>query len=423
MAQFGSQSRSAHEHDSPWEEQLLRFFLSRAAGDDDSYALRFFRDLSAVIREVADVAGDVGYVEAPDAGGRAPWSIAARDALTSCRTFVALCSPRYFLSERNGRQWWIFADRIRRYEQATGQRPPALIPVHWSSAGEADHPGGGDGPASDLADEPIRQLIRLRSRRPRYEAYLTELAGQIVACSEAHRLPVSEPDFDLDRVPNAFDLSGADALAGAPDVPAFAEAPTQRVHFVVAAGSRSEMDEVRNDLRFYGERGRDWAAYHPALAGPLVAHARALAGERLFGSDVSDLNQLGQRVDQARRNNEIVVLLVDSWVTRLADYQRMLAEFDGRAESGVAVLAPASSTDAETVRHRGELRAQLGRTFPHNLNRGDQLVRIEIDSPESFEIDLVTALEEAQNRIFSHGRVFRRPAGDEPPDRPILQGP
>ncbi|MDG4833528.1 FxsC protein [Solwaraspora sp. WMMD1047] len=401
---------------------MLRFFLSRAAGDDDSYALRFFRDLSATIREIADVAGDVGFVEASDAGGRAPWSIAARDALTSCRTFVALCSPRYFLSERNGRQWWIFADRIRRYERATGQRPPALIPVLWSSAGEAEHPGGGDR-RGELGNEPIRQLIRLRSRRPQYETYLAELAGRIMTCAETHPLPESEPDFDPDRIPNAFDLGGADATTETPEALAFAEAPTQRVHFVVAAGSRSEMDEVRNDLRFYGERGRDWAAYHPTLAEPLVAHARALAGERLFGSDVSDLDQLAHRVDQARRNNEIVVLLVDSWVTRLAGYQRMLAEFDGRGESGVAVLAPASSTDPETVRHRGELRAQLGRTFPHNLNRGDQLVRIEIDSPESFEIDLVTALEEAQNRIFSHGRVFRRPAGDEPPDRPILQGP
>nr|MDT0658257.1 FxsC protein [Micromonospora sp. DSM 115978] len=399
---------------------MLRFFLSRAAGDDDSYALRFFRDLSAKVREVADEDGDVGFVEASDASGQAPWSIVARDALTTSQTFVALCSPRYFLNERCGRQWSIFADRLHRHEQATGRRSPALIPVLWSSAGEATEPSRGGQWAGGVGDSgvPVRQLIRLRSLRPQYEAYLADLARHIVACSEANDLPESEADFEPDRVPNAFDLDGP--VVGHR---AFAEEPTQRVHFVVAAASRTEMDEVRNDLRFYGERGRDWAAYHPTLSGPLVAHARALAGERLFGSDVSDLDELASRVDQARRNNEIVVLLVDSWVTRLASYQRILADFDDRGDAGVAVLAPASTADAETVRHRGELRAQLGRTFPRNLNRGDQLVRLEIDSPESFEIDLVAALEEAQNRIFSHGVVFRRPAEEASPDRPILQGP
>ncbi|MFY1675189.1 FxsC protein [Plantactinospora sp. WMMB334] len=391
---------------------MTQFFLSRAAGDDDSYALRFFHDLSARVREVSGVDGDVGFVETVDGDSRSPWSTATRNALAGCQAFVALCSPRYFLSERCGRQWWIFAERLRQYERETGRRAPALLSVLWSDSGVAE--GGG---------EAVRQLIRLRSHRARYEALLASLAGQIVASTEEHLVPPVNPNFDLATVPNAFDYTRLEPSVQTPPRKDLADAATQRVHFVVAAGSRAEMGAVRDDLRCYGERGRDWAAYRPSLPEPLVAHARMLAAERLFGSDVADLDDLSERLDQARRNNEIVVLLVDAWVTKLASYQRILAEFDGHAEPIVAVLAPSSLTDAETVRHGGELRAGLARTLPRHLARGDQLVRLEIDSPEAFETDLVAALEEAQNRIFSHGRVFRRPAQDEPADRPILQGP
>ncbi|MFY1689860.1 FxsC protein [Plantactinospora sp. WMMB782] len=395
---------------------MTQFFLSRAVGDDDSYAIRFFQDLSAKVRVISGVDGDVGFVETVESGSRSPWSTAARNALADCQTFVALCSPRYFLSERCGRQWSIFAERLRRYEKETGRRPPALISVPWGDS------GGG---------EAVRQLIRLRSHRPRYEALLASVARQIMETIEEYQIPPMSPSFDPAKVPNAFGYAEVDSTDHAesgsigqkPPRKDLVEAVSQRVHFIVAAGTRAEMDTVREDLRFYGERGRDWAAYRPALAEPLVAHARALAAEQLFGSDVAELDDLAERLDRARRNNEIVVVLVDAWITKLASYRRMLAEFDSHAEPSVAVLAPASLTDAETVRHGGELRAGLTRALPRNLARQDQLVRIEIDSPESFEVDLVAALEEAQNRIFSHGRVFRRPAQDEPVDRPILQGP
>jgi len=406
---------------------LPQFFLSRAAGDDDSYAMRFFRDLSARVRDISGSDGDVGFVSSVEGDNRGPWSAHLRDALGTCQVFVALCSPRYFLSEYCGREWWIFAERLRRYERATGRRAPALLPVLWSAPSVV----GPD--AGDPDTEAVRQLIRLRSRRPRYEAYLTDLASRIVASAEAHPIPVSASDFDPGTVPNAFDYrdGDVDGFAGAgaggavrtPSARDVAEAASQHVHFIVAAGTRTEMGAYRDDVGFYGERGRDWAAYRPGLPGPIVTHARTLAAERLFGSDVADLDDLSERLDQARRNNEIVVLLVDSWITKIDPYQRILAEFDGRADSTVAVLAPANAADPETIQHSGELRAQFERTFPHNLARGDQLVRTEIDSPESFEIDLVAALEEAQNRIFSHGRVFRRPAEDEPGHRPILQGP
>jgi FxsC-like protein len=404
------------------EELLPQFFLSRAAGDDDSYSLRFFRDLSAKVAEFAGGDGDVGFVDVDHRSGvdpGSPWSTAAWDALLSTQVFVALCSPGYYLNDRCGREWWIFAERLGRYERLTSRRAPALIPVPWSGAdaargGQAD-PDGGD---------EVRHLVRLRSLRPRYEAYVAALARQIVDTAREHRIPELDPEPDRATIPSVFDAADLrDSATQLPDPKEFAPAATQHVHFVVAAGSRAEMATVRNDLQFYGDQGRDWAPYHPALGGPLAAPARSVAAGRLFGAEIAKLDDLPGCIERARRNNEIVVLLVDAWITKLSRYRSALAIFDERDEPTVAMLAPASDTDPETSIHRGELRSDLHDTFHRNLRRGDTLVRIEIDDTEAFEADLVAVLEEAQNRIFRHGRVFRRPAEEIPAQRPILQGP
>jgi FxsC-like protein len=395
---------------------LPQFFLSRAPGDDDSYALRFFGDLSDKVREVTGTDGPVGFVDTVDTDGRSPWSAEAWHALSSCRVFVALCSPRYLLSERCGREWWVFAERLRRYERTTGEHAPALIPIVWSDGGG---PGGS-------GDEEVRQLIRLRSLRPRYETFLDSLARRIVGSGERHDIPPSSPDLDPATVPNAFDQATAiGTRIQPPTPPSPADAATRRVHFVVAAGTRAEMGEVRDDVRFYGDHARDWQPYRPALSGPLVIHAQALAAGRLFDSEVAGLDGLAERVEHADHNNEIVVLLVDSWITKFSAYRRTLAEFDRDRPngSGTAILAPTSAADGETLRHRSELRSELTDALRNHLTKREQLARIDIESPDSFGGSLVAVLEEAQNRIFSHGRVFRRPAGGQSTDRPILQGP
>jgi FxsC-like protein len=183
------------------------------------------------------------------------------------------------------------------------------------------------------------------------------------------------------------------------------------------------MTKVRTDLQFYGDRREDWAPYRPSLPESIATHAQRISASRFLDSDVTEVSQLTDRVDHARENNELVVLLVDSWITKLADHRSALATMDSRDEPALAILAPVSETDRETSRHRGELRSGLRSVLQRSLARKDQRLRIEIDDTRSFEIDLVTALEEAQNRIFQHGRIFRAPVARAPFGRPILQGP
>lgn len=404
------------------EELLPVFFLGRAVGDDDSYALRFFRDLSSKVAELLGINGDVGFVDTgslSQSGGRSWWRPAAWDAVMSCQSFVALCSPKYLLDERCGRELWLFSDRLGRYEQVTACRSRAFIPVLWSSSAALGRGG---------TDPDVSHLIRLRSLRPRYEAYVMSLAERIVAVTQDCDIPAGNPDLDPETVPNVFDgLLDEDFAIQLCDLKDYAAATgfTQRVHFVVAAGNRTEMAAVRADLQFYGEQGQDWAPYRPVVPGALAEHARTIAATRLFGSDVVGLDGLPGRIDAARRNNEIVVLLVDSWVTRLSAYRQALMSCDEQRDPAVAILAPANDADMETARHRGELRSALTEAFGQSLARGDQLVRVEIGSADSFETDLVGVLETIQGYLFGYGHVFRRPldSHDASVGRPILQGP
>jgi FxsC-like protein len=398
---------------------LPYFFLSCAAGDDD-YVRRFFRDLSTEVRRLSGAEGEVGFMDI----GAGQWPGAVADALSTCRVFVALCSPGYFLTERCGREWWVFAERLRRHQEVTGIVAPVLIPVVWAN------PDLASGPVSDQAQPALnppspggaglRQLIRLNSWRASYLEFVAGLARRIVDAGDAHVISPAAPEVDPATAPNAFDLPDPNGTAPCRDTGAPSR---QRVHFVVAAGTRDEMSAVRNDARYYGANRQDWTPYHPALPEPLAARARTLAAERLFGSEVADLDGLPDRIEHAHRNNDIVVLLVDAWATKLEAYRSTLVEFDCRGEAAVGVLVPASQEDAETTRHRAELRSDVAATFRNTAARQDPMLRTDIETVAGFDNELMAVIEAAQNRIYSKGRIFRRPAGAPSANRPILEGP
>jgi FxsC-like protein len=233
-----------------------------------------------------------------------------------------------------------------------------------------------------------------------------------VDTAHTYRIPQSPPGVDLGSARNAFDVK-----------PRPGDGVPQHVHFVVAAGTREQMRIVRQDVGFYGERQEDWAPYQPAVPQPLATRARVVAAERLWGSEVVPIDALGEQIAQAQERNEIVVVLVDAWVTRLEIFRRALAIFDDADQPTVVVLVPASRDDLETSRHRTDLRAGVLAILPHCAGRRGPMFRTEIETAGRFDEDLAAALEEAQNRIFGKGRVFRRPVGGPANSRPILEGP
>ncbi|WP_341719217.1 TIR-like protein FxsC [Micromonospora sp. FIMYZ51] len=411
---------------------MLYFFLSYARGDEDALVQRFYEDLSADVRLIAGLPRDkqVGFVDRTMLVGER-WPQRLVDALGSCRSFLALMTPRYFQSRVCGQEWQLFADRTARFEQQRRVDASLLKPLMWIPAQPGRiHPVAQ--PLQYTSDSMgelyqrlgIRQLMRLQRHSDDYRTFVFELANQIVASVETHSLPEERRQIDLQAVRNAFE----DAPAPTPGTPDQATGATSAmlVHFIVAATNREEMRGIRQDVTVYGDDPLQWAPYRPPMPEPLVDYAREIAADHSYRSTVLDVDRLEHGVDLAARYNQILVLIVDAWLTRLPDRRQALIEHAsaalGNQRAATAVLIPSSRDDPETREHWQSLSRGCREIFD-DFASDDELYRSNIITHRAFEEMLPEVLEVARNRVFSRGTVRR------PPDRwtdtapPRLDGP
>lgn len=425
---------------------MLYFFLSYAREDDPEYIRRFFHDLSSQVRNLAGVGmeDEVGFLDELNVQLGQRWSAELTDALASCGSFIAMTSPRYFRRDYCGREWYVFSDRLATYQRRWNRLAPALLPVRWIPANpmhplaaEIQSANAGLGGPSYL-QYGLRQMLDLKRFRDDYREFVFQLARRIVTVTDTHKVPRQHAPVSVDLVPNAFSAGPAIEPTVEPTAVTTSMAfshPFSRptgarlsartlVHFVVVAGTRDQMSAIRTKLDYYGSLHEGWAPYHPELQATLADFATQIAGDRLFDSDIADISRLEERVDQAKRQNEVIVLLVDAWSPGLSDHRRALTDYDARDDLTSAVMIPFSSTDAETLSDTTVLQAQLAQVLRHNLDRRDRMMlRQNIPTPEQFGTDLEEILEVAQNRIFKKGIV--NPLVPDRPSRPrpILEGP
>jgi FxsC-like protein len=413
---------------------LLYFFLSYARGDDDDSVQRFFHDLSKEVRAHAGLAAgeEVGFFDVHSLEVGASWSPRLVEALSRCQSFIALVSPRYLLSEPCGREWTIFADRVRRYEREVGVSPSALLPLLWLPPPQLPEAVAALQYHNDILPEAysrtgLRQLMRLQRNQDSYYDLIVELARQIVQTAAAHQVPSVGSAIDFKDVQSAFHTR-ATGRAVVPRQPGEA----QHVQFVVAAPARGELSAeelaaIDRDSQYYGATSVEWAPYRPTLPVPIADYARTVAERRSFRAEVAGTAGLAQRIGDARRGNQIVVLLVDVWSTMLNDYRQALAEcnqLDQNSEEPItAIMVPLNFDDQQGQRHRRQLTDSLRAIFYRRTVHGDDVMfRSSILTHQAFDADLQVVLETARNRVFTSGTVHNRPPG-QAVRRPILQGP
>jgi hypothetical protein len=160
--------------------QPLYFFLSYARGGDDATVRKFFDDLCEEVRVRAGVRPGVpvGFLDRDVTVGTG-WGAELMAVLSTCRTFVALLSPRYVHSVHCGREWRVFADRLRTVRHV-GAGPDALIPVLW--LGAADLPDRVralhflDGEADPAY---LKRGLRQIARMPAHQDAYTDLVARV----------------------------------------------------------------------------------------------------------------------------------------------------------------------------------------------------------------------------------------------------
>ena len=417
---------------------MLYFFLSYAHEDDPAHVRRFFEDLCSQVRDLAGVARNdhVGFLDEHSIEHGQRWAIEVNDALSTCRCFVALTSPRYFRRDYCGREWWVFNERLQIYEQQWSRSAPALLPVNWIPANPV-HPVAAEiqrpnveGGGLSYREYGLRQLLDLKRFRHDYRLFVFNLARKIVSTAQAHSVPRPRQKLPMQYALNIFTqpVALARAATDEPDPPpatgGSGGAGRRYVHFVIVAGSREEMAPKRRKLEYYGQERVDWAPYWPAWEGPLGALATRIADERLFDCEVSDITLLQQRIERAKRDNHVVVLLVDTWALELEEHQRALSDYDRQSESTTALVIPFNATDAETLADTMFLQARVATALPRSLLRRDAvMLRQNVPSHDQFGADLEEILEVAKNRIFRKGTVSSRVPRRPSRSRPILEGP
>ena len=405
------------------------FFLSYARGDDDPFVHQFYRDLSAEVRSYAgmDATQEVGFLDVHSIEFGATWSDKLMAALAHSHSFIALCSPRYFLSEACGREWAVFAGRMRIYERQTGIAPPVLLPLRWMLSRRippvlAERQYDHDNLPEAYRQTGLRQLLRLARNRDHYLEFVNELAQRVVDAAEFHDLPpmASPPEFA--HVQSAFDSRhGGEAGQNIRPAPAGIGGQPDFVHFVIAAPGRAELQaqELISASRkqdFYGDTPHEWKPYHPALSNPIAMYAQMIAASRRLDSGVSDVTGIIELLEHARRYNQIVVLILDAWVTRLASYRQVLAQCERSnrpaEEPTTGILVPASHGDQQTQANWLQLADSVRSIFFNRANANDVLFRSGVLTHHAFDADLQVVLEVARNRVYAHSNAPRRPPGD-----------
>jgi FxsC-like protein len=192
---------------------------------------------------------------------------------------------------------------------------------------------------------------------------------------------------------------------------------------VIVAGPLRELADIRTELLHYGQEAFDWAPYRPELSQRISVFAQAVAAEQDLSSALAEAAEVVRILDRASRRNELVVLLVDVWTTRIESYRQHMVEYDRRNEPSTPVLVPLSREDSEARVNADQLYEDLKSAFPRNTIREDELFRIRIGTSEDFRTQLADVLVRAQGRIFRSGHRGRWTGNESWAARPMMQIP
>ncbi|MET8624805.1 TIR-like protein FxsC [Kitasatospora sp. NPDC004669] len=389
-------------------EQRPYFFFSYARRDfmEDAFVDQFFNDLRDELGRIlgpAVPADELAFRDTEQLRLGDEWADKLALMLGRSRTMVALYSPAYFASLYCGKEWTAFRGRVRRHHEEAGELVSALIPVLWEpvTPGElASEVNKIQWAQPDMGDAYARHGLRALLRTAQQEAYrqvVRVVAGRIR--DAAVRRLGELPEFDLDAVRGYFP---------GPATPTPAE--PGMVRLFIAAGRASEAAVAADTWTggLYGAKPWHWAPYHPPVQPSLASRAQRVITNAGHTTTLEEIGPgLGEKLDQAREDSQVSVLLVDPWVTDNERYRAALREYDDQNHPVTGVVVPMGSRDpgAEREAPWTGVRGVFRRNW---LRRSDleHLFRVKVNQ-ESFDRDLTIMVTVAQNKLMDDNLDWR----------------
>jgi FxsC-like protein len=410
---------------------MPQFFLSYARADvyirgsQDPLLDAFFDQLSneASFRGGRAI-GLTGFLDREQRTG-ASWPHTTGKALSTCSVLVPVYSPNYFSSHACGQEWHAFSERLSAHQQATGEWPEAILPVWWippaqelpEAARYLQHTRDQFGP--EYREHGLRTLMMNSRYESQYQDFLEGFAQQVVAAARRPAPPARLPDLMTE--PSAF------TAAAGRTRPRTLEGTRARgpktVRFVVAAAGRAEMEAIRTVLDGYGDDYTDWSPFHPACTDPIAMRAQGVANDQKMLSGLLPADEsLFTLLEEARRQMELVVVIVDPWSVELPAYAGLFTRLDMIRSGNSAILVPGDNPDAaEGVPE--DTRLKLYAFLGNWKDGGERAYREDMSSIEDFETVLGEILVDIRARIVSRARTMALVTEAGPLSRPVLTGP
>ncbi|WP_316526814.1 TIR-like protein FxsC [Kitasatospora brasiliensis] len=397
------------------EQQRPYFFFSYARRDfeaEDAFVNQFFNDLRDELGRLLGTAvraEELAFRDTEQLRLGDDWAGRLATMLGRSRTMIALYSPAYFASLYCGKEWTAFRGRVLRHREDTGELVPALVPVLWEpvSSGElADEVTKIQWVQPDMGDAYARHGLRALLRTARSGAYeqVVRVVAERVRDAAARRLG-ELPEFDLSAVRGYF-----------PPPPAPEPAPSPgMVRLFIAAGRASEAGAEGGSYTGgrYGAEPWQWAPYYPPARPSLVVRAQQVITTAGHTTTMEEIGPgLGEKLDQAREDSQVSVLLVDPWVADSDRYRAALSEYDDQNHPVTGVVVPIGGNDPDGEREAPwtGVRGVFRRNW---LRRSDleHLFRVRVNQ-ESFDSYLTIMVTVAQNKLMDDNLDWGDDGGD-----------
>lgn len=390
------------------------FFLSYARDDSDTYLRKFFEDLckeTALRERLLD--GEIGFFDTEAIQTGDFWQENLERALGTSRVLIGLCSPAYVNSEYCGKEFQAFRERVDSYvrQKRPAEAPRLILPILWGPPNDAFPDAIKELQYTDHQFPPIyeqeglRYLMKLSEFKDDYEKFVTRLAQKVVDAGRKHPLPRRQSLRPLASLKSAFRREARQAAGPKPaSLGGFEDA-----RFVYVAASPKELEGVRSRVDLYGERGRSWRPYLPDVEEPIGVIAQEVASkQKLFYDEIPLDDDLIDRLREAEKNREIVVILLDAWTLRIGSYKGMMQPFDRENFLNCALLIPWNDKDQETLGQRAELEKAVKSTFRFKAElKSSTYYKDSIRSAKELRSKLLKTMTEIRMKMIELGEPER----------------
>jgi FxsC-like protein len=408
-------------------------FVSYSRADrQDAYVQQFIDDLRRDLSLASAIPPDEAVFFDTDSIQMATeWEPTIRQALSTTKVCVSLCSPNYFDNGFCGREYKVFLDRRSDYLRRNPCKECNIIfPLIWiptddplpQAVSQFQYTHATLPPA--YSTDGLRHLMRLNKYADDYREFLAAFIRKIIA---ARKLALPDlPNLPpLPSTENAFSNTPLGSVADRPRGPS-------RTYFVFGAASNQEMRVSGQSPDSYGDTGWEWAPYGTHI-GVLAQDLTTKLALRYHELDID--NQLVARIHDAERNKEIVVIVLDARTMNIPRYAQAFEGYDQQYLINSAVLVPWYQTDIDMQLTKEALLHQLNQRFPRKLLQPPLAHYWEgISKGDDLRKTLEGALNIVRMNVLALGRAERKAESEQLTEqakqegitvksRPILRGP